>query len=63
LHPTEYIAESERERVRADLKSVQPIGRMNTPEEAASGICFLGTPALSGTTGVALPVDGGFVAR
>ena len=47
----------------AELHAVQPIARMNTPEEVASAILRLGTPASSGTTGVALPVDGGFVAR
>ena len=57
-HPRELQLPDE-----AELHAVQPIERMNTPEEVASAILWLGTPASSGTTGVALPVDGGFVAR
>ena len=60
---TQFPDEAERAAVKAELHAVQPIARMNTPDEVASAILWLGTPASSGTTGVALPVDGGFVAR
>ena len=60
---TQFPDDAQRAEVRAQLHAIQPIARMNTPEEVASAIVFLGTPASSGTTGVALPVDGGFVAR
>src|SRR5258707_13058120 len=41
----------------------QPIGRMGRPEEvAAAGLCLC-SPAASMVLGVALPVDGGFVAH
>lgn len=48
---------------RAELQEVQPIGRMNTIEEVGRSIAFLAGPDSSGITGIALPVDGGFVAR
>ena len=60
---TQVPDEAERAAVKAELHAVQPIARMNTPEEVASAILWLGTQASSGTTGVALPVGGGFVAR
>ncbi len=55
--------DEERGRVREELQSVQPIGGMNTPEEVASTICFLGTPALSGRPAWRSRSTGGFVAR
>lgn len=48
---------------RAELQEVQPIGRMNTIEEVGRSIAFLASPDSSGITGIALPVDGGFLAR
>jgi len=44
------------------LKS-QPIGRMGRPEEVAATVLWLCSPAASFILGVALPVDGGFVAH
>jgi NAD(P)-dependent dehydrogenase (short-subunit alcohol dehydrogenase family) len=41
----------------------QPIGRMGRPEEAAAAVLWLCSPAASFILGVALPVDGGFVAH
>ena len=40
----------------------QPIGRMGLPEEVAAAVLWLCSPAASFILGVALPVDGGFVA-
>jgi NAD(P)-dependent dehydrogenase (short-subunit alcohol dehydrogenase family) len=41
----------------------QPIGRMGRPEEVAATVLWLCSPAASMVLGVALPVDGGFVAH
>jgi NAD(P)-dependent dehydrogenase (short-subunit alcohol dehydrogenase family) len=41
----------------------QPIGRMGRPEEVAAAVLWLCSPAASMVIGVALPVDGGFVAH
>ncbi|MGC3990874.1 MAG: SDR family oxidoreductase [Chthoniobacteraceae bacterium] len=41
----------------------QPIGRMGKPEEVASAVLWLCSPAASLVLGVALPVDGGFTAH
>ena len=41
----------------------QPIGRMGRPEEIAAAVLWLCSPASSLVMGVALPVDGGFVAH
>jgi NAD(P)-dependent dehydrogenase (short-subunit alcohol dehydrogenase family) len=62
LH-TQYASDHERTAARKQLEDVQPTGRMCTPEEVAAAVRFLASPHASGITGVALPVDGGFVAR
>jgi NAD(P)-dependent dehydrogenase (short-subunit alcohol dehydrogenase family) len=41
----------------------QPIGRPGRPEEVAAAVLWLCSPAASLVLGVALPVDGGFVAH
>jgi NAD(P)-dependent dehydrogenase (short-subunit alcohol dehydrogenase family) len=41
----------------------QPIGRMGKPEEIAAVVLWLCSPGASLVLGVALPVDGGFVAH
>ncbi len=41
----------------------QPIGRIGKPEEVAAAVLWLCSPGASMVTGVALPVDGGFVAQ
>jgi NAD(P)-dependent dehydrogenase (short-subunit alcohol dehydrogenase family) len=41
----------------------QPIGRMGRPEEVAQAVLWLCSPGASLVLGVALPVDGGFVAH
>ena len=41
----------------------QPIGRMGRPDEIAAAVLWLCSPGASFILGVALPVDGGFVAH
>ncbi len=41
----------------------QPIGRIGRPEEVAAAVLWLCSPGASLVLGVALPVDGGFVAH
>jgi NAD(P)-dependent dehydrogenase (short-subunit alcohol dehydrogenase family) len=42
---------------------MEPVGRMGNPEEIAEAVIWLCSDAASFITGIALPVDGGFVAR
>jgi NAD(P)-dependent dehydrogenase (short-subunit alcohol dehydrogenase family) len=46
-----------------DFLRDQPIGRMGRPDEIAAAVLWLCSPAASFVLGVALPVDGGFVAH
>ena len=43
--------------------SSHPLGRIAEPEEVADSIVWLATSKSSYVTGVALPVDGGYLAR
>ena len=48
---------------KAKLALAIPLGRLGCPEEVASAVAFLCSDESSFITGVALPVDGGFLAR
>ncbi|MCW2830283.1 MAG: Oxidoreductase [Aeromicrobium sp.] len=47
----------------SDVLREQPIGRLGRPEEVAAAVLWLASPGASFVIGVALPVDGGFVAH
>jgi NAD(P)-dependent dehydrogenase (short-subunit alcohol dehydrogenase family) len=52
-----------REENTARMKQAIPLGRVGKPEEVASAALFLVSDEASYITGVALPVDGGYLAR
>ena len=47
----------------AGYAAMEPIGRVGTPDEVASAVVWLCSDSASFVTGIALPVDGGWVAR
>lgn len=48
---------------RRQLIEGEPVGRVGTPEEVAQAVVWLCSDAASFVTGVAMPVDGGWVAQ
>ena len=53
----------ERPELVAEIERLTPMGRMAEPEEVASAILFLSSPAAAMITGQILAVDGGFLAQ
>jgi NAD(P)-dependent dehydrogenase (short-subunit alcohol dehydrogenase family) len=49
--------------MREYLKSLHPVGRIGTSEEVAAAVLYLCSDAASFTTGISVPVDGGFLAQ
>ncbi|SFI32677.1 NAD(P)-dependent dehydrogenase, short-chain alcohol dehydrogenase family [Streptosporangium canum] len=58
---TDMIAKGELDQAEAEAN--QPINRLGTAEEIAQAVLWLCSPGASFVVGVALPVDGGYVAR
>lgn len=48
--------------IRERIREQHQLGRFGRPEEVAAAVCFLGSDDASFVSGVALPVDGGFLA-
>jgi NAD(P)-dependent dehydrogenase (short-subunit alcohol dehydrogenase family) len=48
---------------RAELDEAHPMGRIGRPEEAAAAVAFLASDDAGFTTGVLLPVDGGYATQ
>ncbi|WP_037582482.1 SDR family NAD(P)-dependent oxidoreductase [Phaeacidiphilus oryzae] len=57
------LAGGDVEAEKAELAKPIPMGRLARPEEIASGVAFLASDDAAFVTGVALPVDGGFLIR
>ena len=47
----------------ARIQAMTPLGRIAEPEEVATAMLFLASPAAAMITGHTLPVDGGFLAQ
>ncbi len=47
--------------VEKQFTAMEPVGRMGTPEEVAEAVVWLCSDAASFVTGIAMPVDGGFI--
>ena len=47
----------------AQFTALEPVGRMGSPAEVAQAVVWLCSDTASFVTGVAMPVDGGFVAQ
>ncbi|MEV4172504.1 glucose 1-dehydrogenase [Nonomuraea sp. NPDC049709] len=58
---SDMIAKGELDRAQAEAD--QPINRLGRAEEMAQAVLWLASPGASFVVGVALPVDGGYVAR
>jgi NAD(P)-dependent dehydrogenase (short-subunit alcohol dehydrogenase family) len=58
----EKYHKDEKESVRAQLNSRQPVGRLGRPEEIARLALYLCSPAAEFVNGAVLPIDGGWTA-
>ena len=59
IHSFYSLEDAKKDEVLNKMKSLQPLGRIGTPEDVARAIYFLGSDLSSWTTGAVLSVDGG----
>ncbi len=59
IHQFHTLPEDEKKRALQNMSSLQPLGRIGTPEDVAKAAYFLGSDLSSWTTGAILAVDGG----
>lgn len=57
------FAGDENSEMRNYLKSLHPVGRLGTADEIAKAVLYLVSPGSGFTTGISLPVDGGWLAK
>jgi 2-keto-3-deoxy-L-fuconate dehydrogenase len=58
----EKYHKNEKDKVRAELNSRQPVGRLGKPEEIARLALYLCSPAADFINGAVVPIDGGWTA-
>ena len=63
MNPTFFAGIPNWEEVRRNFVASLPLGRFGQPEDVARAVLFLASDESSFITGVALPVDGGHLAR
>lgn len=59
----ERFAGGEHSEMGKGMAAMHPVGRMGRSEEVAAAVLYLASDAAKFTTGVSLPVDGGFLAK
>ena len=62
-HMIDRFAGEEGTEGREQLASQHPMGRLGEPKEIAAAVLYLASDAASFTTGISLPVDGGYLAK
>lgn len=59
IHPFNALQGLQKQEILEEMASLQPLGRIGTPEDLAKSIYFLGSDLSAWTTGAILAVDGG----
>ena len=59
IHPFHSLPKDEKNKIKDQMKSYQPLGRIGEPEEIAEAVSFLASEKSKWTTGTILTVDGG----
>lgn len=59
IHDFHHLQGDAKEEMLKNLGTLQPLGRIGTPEEIAQAVFFLGSPTSAWTTGAVFQIDGG----